>query len=58
MSSKVGRPIKGKLKNVDLKVRIDEETHIRLLEYCSENNITKAEVVRELIMEFVKDKNF
>ncbi len=53
-SKKIGRPIVGKLKNVDIKVRIDEETHKKLLEYCKEKGITKAKVIRELIENLVK----
>ncbi len=53
-SKKIGRPIKGKLKNVDIKVRIDEETHEKLLVYCNERGITKAEAIRELIENLLK----
>ena len=46
MSAKIGRPTDCK-KDCDVKVRIDNVTHIKLLKYCEENNITKAEAIRK-----------
>lgn len=46
MSSKMGRPISSCRKDHDLKVRVDGDTHKRLLEYCKENEVTKAEAIR------------
>lgn len=45
--SPMGRPKSDKPKNNDLKVRLDDETHNRLLAYCEKHNITKAEAVRQ-----------
>lgn len=53
-SKKMGRPIIGSLKNVDIKVRIDEETHNKLLGYCEEKGITKAEAIRRAIETMLK----
>lgn len=53
MSAKIGRPVIGKPKTIDLKVRIDDDTHELLLEYCKSHNITKAEVVRKAIELFL-----
>lgn len=47
MSSKMGRPVVGNPKTNDIKVRIDDETLVKLLKYCKENNITKAEAIRQ-----------
>lgn len=47
MNPRIGRPKLEKPKNIDVKVRFDEETHIRMLKYCSENNITKTELIRK-----------
>ncbi len=47
MSPKIGRPVVGEPKVNDVKVRLDNETHKRLLEYCSKHNITKAEAIRQ-----------
>ncbi len=43
---KMGRPKSNNPKNIDIKVRIDSETNKKLLNYCKENNLTKAEVLR------------
>lgn len=53
-SKKMGRPIIGSLKNIDIKVRIDEETNKKLLEYCKENSITRAAAIRQAIAEMLK----
>ena len=53
---RTGRPIIGNKKDVDLKVRIDDITHNKLLEYCELNHMKKAEVVRPLIENFFKIK--
>lgn len=45
--SPMGRPKSDKPKNNDLKVRLDDETHDKLLEYCKKQNISKAEAVRQ-----------
>lgn len=43
---KMGRPVIGLPKNNDVKVRLDDITHEKLLQYCKERNITKAEAIR------------
>lgn len=53
-SKKLGRPIVGSLKNIDIKVRIDESTNQKLLAYCQEKDITRAEAIRKAIMEMLK----
>ena len=47
MSSKLGRPVIGNPKTNDVKVRLDDETHNKLLKYCEEKGITKAEAIRQ-----------
>jgi hypothetical protein len=47
MSPKTGRPKSEHPKNIDVKVRFDEITHKKLLAYCSENNITRTEALRQ-----------
>ena len=51
MSARIGRPIIGEKKEIDLKVRIGKETNEKLLKYCQEHNQKRAEVVREAIIE-------
>ena len=55
MSPKIGRPTDCK-KDHDVKVRIDDNTHKKLLEYCEENGITKAEAIRQGIHLVLKKK--
>ncbi|PHI03503.1 CopG family transcriptional regulator [Fusobacterium polymorphum] len=54
MGSKMGRPVIGNLKNNDIKVRIDDETLKKLLEYCEKKEITKAEAIRQGIYLLLK----
>ena len=58
MERKLGRPISGKVKNFDLKVRVDEDINEKLLAYCGEQGQTKAEVIRELLEEKFEDKQY
>ncbi len=46
MSPRTGRPKADNPKNIDVKVRFDEETHDRLLRYCLNHGITKTEAIR------------
>lgn len=54
MSPRTGRPKVDKPKTIEVKARIDAETHNRLIEYCKENNKTKTDVVREGIEKVIK----
>ena len=54
MGSKMGRPVIGNLKNNDIKVRVDDETLKKLLEYCKEKEISKAEAIRQGIYLLIK----
>ena len=47
MSPRTGRPIVGGKKEIDVKVRFDKELHDKLLKYCDEHNITRAEAIRQ-----------
>ena len=58
MERKIGRPVSGKVKNFDLKVRVDEDINEKLLAYCEEQGQTKAEVIRELLEEKFEDKQY
>ena len=44
---KIGRPKVENPKNIDIKVRIDEKTNSRLLDYCKQNNLSKTEAIRK-----------
>ena len=45
MSPRMGRPTECR-KDHDVKVRIDNDTNEKLLKYCEEQKITKAEAIR------------
>lgn len=47
MSPKTGRPKVDNPNDVNLTVRISKELSQRLTEYCTENFLSKGEVVRE-----------
>lgn len=53
MSPRTGRPVVGEPKTNDVKVRLDKTTHEKLLQYCKDNNTTKAEVIRKAIIQFL-----
>lgn len=55
MSPKMGRPTDCK-KDHDLKVRVDDVTHKKLLDYCQRNGITKAEAIRKGISLVLKEQ--
>ena len=46
MSPRTGRPKIDNPKNHDIKIRIDDMMYDKLMEYCEENKITKAEATR------------
>lgn len=43
---KMGRPIIGKPKTIDIKFRLEEDAHLKLIDYAKKKNITKSEAVR------------
>lgn len=51
---KLGRPLTGEPKNHDIKVRLDETTHNKLLKYCNSSGDTKADAIREALKQFLK----
>lgn len=55
MSPRTGRPKVEMPLEVELKTRIDAETHKRLVKYCAEHKTTRAEVIRELIDRLLRE---
>lgn len=55
-SKKMGRPKSKNPKDNDVKVRLDNETYIKLLEYCEYHNVTKAEAIRQGICLLLQNK--
>ena len=56
MSPRTGRPKAEKPKNVDVKVRFDEESHKRLMQYCENHNMTRTEAIRKAVDLLVKSE--
>lgn len=55
MSPRTGRPTESR-KNHDIKVRVDEPTHEKLLQYCEKHGVTKAEAIRQGIQLVLQKK--
>lgn len=47
MSPRTGRPKAENPLTVEVKARIDIETNEKLIKYCSDNNVTRTDVVRK-----------
>lgn len=56
MSPRTGRPTDCK-KDHDLKVRVDSDTHSKLLEYCTKHGVSKAEAIRQAIANLLASEN-
>lgn len=56
MSPRTGRPKSRNPLSVEVKARIDIKTNEELTRYCSENNVTRTEVVREGIKRVINEK--
>ena len=56
MSPRTGRPKAIAPKQNDVKVRLDDATHEKLLKYCEKNDITKAEAIRQGIYLLLQKK--
>ena len=55
MSPRTGRPTDAR-KEFALKVRVDANLHERIVDYAEEKNVTKAEVVRKALDEYLPKK--
>ena len=53
---KMGRPLTGLPKDCDVKVRLDAETHEKLLQYSAKHKLTKAEAIRRGIHLLLDEK--
>lgn len=57
MGTKMGRPLIGENPlSHDIKVRVDEDTYKKLIDYSSKHNTTIAESVRESISQMLSKK--
>jgi hypothetical protein len=58
MGTKMGRPLSGdKPLTHDIKVRVDDETHLQLKEYSERKKMTVAESVRCAISKLLSEEN-
>lgn len=55
MSPRSGRPKAKNPKNIDIKVRFDEEGNEMLIEYCSKNNISRTEAIRQAVKKLLEE---
>ena len=53
MSPRTGRPKSENPKSIDVKVRIDKETNNKLEKISIETGKTRAELIRQSIIEFL-----
>lgn len=51
----MGRPPSNNPKQNDIKVRVDNQTHEKLLKYCAEKGVTKAEAIRLAIKKMLEE---
>lgn len=56
MSPRTGRPKIDNPKSISLKIRIDADMNLKLLQYCKDNKLTKTEAVRKGIMLILDEK--
>jgi hypothetical protein len=56
VSPRTGRPKIDNPKSISLKIRIDVNTNLKLLQYCKDNKLTKTEAVRKGIMLILDEK--
>lgn len=56
MSPRTGRPKAENPKDINVKVRFDEELHNKLLNYCKEHKITRTEAIRKGVHLLLADK--
>lgn len=50
----MSRPVVGKRKDFNIRVRIDEDTYLVLQRFCNKNGVNMSEAVRMAIENFLK----
>lgn len=55
MSFKMGRLKVDNFKNIDVKVRFDENIYKKLLDYCEKENFIRIEVIRKGVDLFLEE---
>ncbi len=52
--SKLGRPIVGMRKDTRIGIRLDDETLNKLNDYCQKKGLSKSDVIRQALSNFLK----
>ena len=55
MPAKMGRPKSDNPKSIEVKIRIDESTNKRLIDYCEKRVLTRTEAIRNGIERVLED---
>lgn len=53
---KMGRPVIGKPKTIEIKTRIDEDLEEKVKNYCEEKKITRSDFLRKAINRELNEK--
>ena len=53
---KMGRPVIGKPKTVEIKTRIDEDLEEKVKNYCEDKKITRSDFLRKAINKQLNEK--
>ena len=56
MSPRTGRPKLDKPLKNDIKARLNDDLHNRLVKYCDEKGISKAEVIRKAVVKYLESE--
>lgn len=56
MSPKMGRPKSDNPMTKSIKIRFDDDLYEQMLDYCTENSATYAELVRKAVKAFLSEK--
>jgi hypothetical protein len=52
----MARPVEGKKKDCDIRVRLDSDLNGDLISYCIQNGTDRAKVIRQAIQNFLYKK--
>ncbi|EAA23242.1 hypothetical protein [Fusobacterium vincentii ATCC 49256] len=53
---KMGRPVIGKPKTIEIKTRIDEDLEEKVKNYCEDKKITRSDFLRKAINKQLNEK--
>ena len=53
---KMGRPVIGKPKTIEIKTRIDEDLEKKVKNYCEDKKITRSDFLRKAINKQLNEK--